>query len=115
MIPGSTTEQIIEGIPKENKLAAIWALPPQRQKDRCAIARAGRQGAVAISAPEIASSTKLSRFPVANQGFLGFLMVDICQECHSLRLAPQRRHMAHQGLFPCDAPGKPSSWDQGGA
>ena len=37
------------------------ALPPKRQRGRCATdrARAGRQGAAAISAPETASSTKL--------------------------------------------------------
>ena len=35
------------------------ALPPWRQRGRCAIARARRQGAAAILAPETASSTKL--------------------------------------------------------
>jgi len=33
--------------------------------------------------------------PVANHIFLGSWMVDTCQEGHSLRSAPQRRHMAH--------------------
>ena len=36
-----------------------------------------------------------SRLPVANQVFLGSRTVDICQECHSQRSAPQKRHMAH--------------------
>ena len=54
------------------------------------------------------------RFPVANHVFLGSWMVDICQECHSLRSAPQKRHMAHLGLCSCGTPGKPSSRDQGG-
>ena len=35
-----------------------------------------------------------SRLPVANQVFLGSWMVDICQEGHSQRSAPQRRYMA---------------------
>ena len=35
------------------------ALPPLRQRGRCATARARRQGAAAIPAPETASSTKL--------------------------------------------------------
>ena len=37
-------------------------------------------------------SPRDSRLPVANQVFLGSWMVDICQEDHSLRSAPQRRH-----------------------
>ena len=39
----------------------------------------------------------VSRFPVANHVFLGSWTVDICQECCSLRSAPQRRHTAHLG------------------
>ena len=65
------------------------ALPPQRQRGRCAIARSGRQGAAAISDPETASFTKL--WAVANHIFLGSLMVHTGQECHSLRSAPQKR------------------------
>ena len=34
----------------------------------------------------------VSKFPVANRVFLGSWMVDICQEDHSLRSPPQRRH-----------------------
>ena len=37
----------------------------------------------------------VSRLPVANQVFLGSWTVDIHQEGHRQRLAPQRRHMAH--------------------
>ena len=37
----------------------------------------------------------VSRLPVANQVFLGSWTVDIFQEGHSQRSAPQRRHMAH--------------------
>ena len=33
-----------------------------------------------------------SRLPVANQDFLGFWAVDICQEGHSQRSAPQETH-----------------------
>ena len=35
------------------------ALPPQRQRGRCTRARAGRQGATAIWAPETEASAKL--------------------------------------------------------
>ena len=35
------------------------------------------------------------RLPVANQVFPGSWLVDIFQEGHSQRSAPQRRHMAH--------------------
>ena len=48
------------------------------------------------------------RLLVANQDFLGFWTVDIHQEGHSHRSAPQKRHR-----HPL-SPRKPSSWDQGG-
>ena len=53
----------------------------------------------------------VSRLRVDNDVFLGSSMVHICQECHSLRLAPQRRHMAHLGLCPHGAPRKLSHQD----
>ena len=56
----------------------------------------------------------VSRLPVANQDFLGFWMVDIHQEGHSQRSAPQRRHMAHLRRHSHCAHRKPSSWDRGG-
>ena len=40
----------------------------------------------------------VSWLPVANLIFLGLWTIDICQGCHSLRSAPQRRHMVHLGL-----------------
>ena len=64
--------------------------PPWRQRDRWATARDGRQGAVAISAPETTSPAKLW----ANHVFLGSRMVCISQESHSLSPATLRRHMA---------------------
>ena len=36
----------------------------------------------------------VSRLPVANHVFLGSWTVDIYQECHRLRSAPQRRYRA---------------------
>ena len=47
------------------------------------------------SSPWEASSTKLQAGFIANQGFLGFWMVNIPQEGHSQRSAPQKRHTAH--------------------
>ena len=62
----------------------------------CVTVRAGRQGAAAILAPETGFLHQtVSRLPIANHVLLGSWMVDICQEGHSLRWAPQRRHMAH--------------------
>ena len=55
-----------------------------------------------------------SRLSVANQVFLGSWMVDIHQEGHSQRSAPQSRHTAHLRQHSCCAPRKPSGWDWGG-
>ena len=56
----------------------------------------------------------VSRFPVANQVFLGSWMVDNRQEGHSQRSAPQRRHMAHLRWCSYCTPRKLSDWDCGG-
>ena len=56
----------------------------------------------------------VSRLPVANQVFLWSWMVDICQEGHSQRSAPQRRHMAHLRQCSHCTPSKLSCWDWGG-
>ena len=56
----------------------------------------------------------VSRLSVANQVFLGSWMVDIHQEGHSQRSAPQSRHTAHLRQHSCCAPRKPSGWDWGG-
>ena len=56
----------------------------------------------------------MSRLPVANQVFLGLWAVDIPQEGHSQRSAPQRRYMAHLRRCSRCAPRKLSGWDQGG-
>ena len=56
----------------------------------------------------------VSRLPIANQVFLGFWTVDICQEGHSLSSGPQRRHMEHVRWCSCGAPRKLSGWDLGG-
>jgi len=41
-------------------------------------------------------------------------MVDIHQEGHCQRSAPQKRHMAHLRWCSCCTPRKPSSWDHEG-
>ena len=56
----------------------------------------------------------VSRLPVTNQVFLGSWMVDIHQEVHSQRSAPQRRHMAHLRRCSHGALRKPRGWDRGG-
>ena len=99
----------------KGELAGCIQAPPHcwRQSSRQATARVGRQGA--ISAPEtgILHQT-VSRLPVANQVFLESYEVDIYQEGHGLRSAPQRRHMAHLRWRSCCAPRKQSGWDWGG-
>ena len=52
-----------------------------------------------------------SRLPAANQVFLGSWMVDICQEGHSQKSAPQKRYTAHLRWHTCCAPRKPNGWD----
>lgn len=56
----------------------------------------------------------VSRLPVTNYISLGSWMVYIGQECHSLRQASLRRHMAHPGLH-SGAPVSLSSLDLGPA
>ena len=56
----------------------------------------------------------VSRLPVANQMFLGTWTVDMHQEGHSQRSAPQRRHTAHLRWCSHCTPRKRSSWDRGG-
>ena len=87
---------------------------PQRQRGRCVTARAGRQGAAVISAPEtgILHQT-VNRLPVANHIFPGCWMADICQEGHNLRSAPQSRHTAHLRWCSRGPPGKLSGLDRG--
>ena len=56
----------------------------------------------------------VSRLPVANQVFLGSWTVDIHQEGHSQRSAPQKRYTAHLRRCSRCTPRKPSGWDGGG-
>ena len=64
--------------------------------------------------PREASSTKLQAAFVANQNFLGFWMVHICQEGRSQRSAPQKIHTIHLRRCALCTPRKPSGWDGGG-
>ena len=73
--------------------------------------RAERQVAATISAPETSFHQTVRRLPVANHIFLGSWMVHICQECHSLRSAPQRRHTIHLGWCLCSTLRKLSGQD----
>ena len=84
--------------------------PPLEAERQACDSQSLKEGA--ISAPEtgILHQT-VSRLPVANHIFLGSWMVNICQEGHSLRSAPQRRHTAHLRQCSRCAPRKPSCWD----
>ena len=61
-----------------------------------------------------ASSTKLQAGFIANQDFLEFWMVNIHQEGHNQRAAPQKTHTAHLRRCTGCTPGKLSGWDGGG-
>ena len=95
----SLTHSQNKGLSKYQRRASPLCTGPSpcwRQRDRCATARARRQGAAPIMAPETGIFHQtVSRLPVAIHVFLGLWMVDICQEGHCLRSASQRRHTAH--------------------
>ena len=63
--------------------------------------------------PREASSTKLQAGFIANQDCLGFWTVDIRQEGHSQRSAPEKRHTAHLRRRTGCIPRKPSHRDRG--
>ena len=59
------------------------------------------EGKGANSAPEKATPTKLQTgFQSLAKDFLRFLMVDIHQEGHSQKSAPQKRHKVHPTSAP---------------
>ena len=100
----------------KGELACCIQAPPrprQRQRGRWRTARAVRQGAISDPETSILHQT-VRRIAVANHVFLGFWRADICQEGHSLRSAPQRRHIAHLRQCSHGTPGKLSGGDQGG-
>ena len=90
----------------------IGPSPHQRHRGRRVTARAIRRGAT--SARDGILHQTVSRLPVANQIFLGFWTVDICQEDHTQRSDVQRRHTAHLRWCSHSAPRKLSGWDQQG-
>ena len=107
-----------KGLSKYQRTASwLWTGPSpphrQRQRGRCATARARRQGAISPPETGILHQT-VSRLPVASHIFMASWMVDICQEGYSLRSAPQRRHTAHLRQCSHSTPRKPSGHDQGG-
>ena len=85
-------------IPKESSCMPFRALPPWRQRGRCATAREKASGRYYLGPRDHSFHQTVRRLPVANHIFLASWMVHICQECHSLRSAPQSRHTVHLGL-----------------
>ena len=71
-------------------------------------------GAIAFSARDSILCQTVSRLPVVNQVFLGSWAVDVHQEGHSQRSAPQKRHTAHPRRWAGFTPRKSSSRDGGG-
>ena len=96
-----------KGLSRDSQL---WTDPSSVGDRQVGAARAGREQ----SWLQRGISTKLKAGFIANQDFLGFWMVDIHQEGHSQRSAPQKRHTAHLRRCTHCAPRKLSGWDGGG-
>ena len=99
-------------MPKESQPAVDWPLPPMEAERQAGDSQSWKARGN-LGPRDVILHQTMSRFPVANQVFLGSWMVDICQEGHSLRSAPQRRHKEHQRQCSHGTPGKPSGWDWG--
>ena len=97
---------------REYQKRAGWPIPPARGRETSGQQPESEGEGQSWPQRRILHQT-VSRLPVANQDFLRSWMVDILQEGHSQRSAPQRRHMAHLRQHSCSAPRKPSCWDQG--
>ena len=98
---------------RQRRASWLWTgpSPRQRQGGRWGAARAGKGQSRPLDG--ILYQT-VSKLPVANQDFLGFWMVGICQEGHSRRSAPQKRHTAQLRRARLLPPRKLSGWDRGG-
>ena len=90
-----------------------WPIPPPEAERQAGDSQSQKARGNLSPRDSILHQT-VSRLPVANQVFLGSWMVDIHQEGHSQRSAPQKRHTAHLRWHSRYAPRKPSSWDWGG-
>ena len=95
----------------QRRASQLWICPPLLEAERQA-GDSQRWKARGYRGPRdgILHQT-LSRLPVANHVFLGSWTVDVCQERHSLRSAPQRRHTVHLRQCSCGTPR--SGQDQG--
>ena len=71
-----------------------WPIPPPEAERQAGDSQSQKARGNLSPRDSILHQT-VSRLPVANQVFLGSWMVDICQEGHSQRSAPQRKQMAH--------------------
>ena len=99
MTPGALTEQSIERIPKESNPDAIYGPPsPEAEREMYDSQSQKARGCCHLGPRYCIFLPTLSRMPVSNHIFLGSWMLHICQECHSLRSASQRRHTAHLRL-----------------
>ena len=100
--PGTLTEQRIEQIPKEHKPVAIQGPPsPEAERQACDRQSWKARGCCNLGPRDCIFYQTVSRLEVANHVFLGYWTVHICQECHNLRSAPQRRYVAHLRLSQC--------------
>ena len=99
------TEQRIEQIAEESKTAAREG-PSYAEAERqlCNSQNHKARGCCNLGSRDCIFHQTMSRLPIDNHVFLGSWTVDICQECHSLRSAPQRRHTAHPTLCPKGTP-----------
>jgi len=105
---GVLTEQGIEQIPKESPPS------PEAEKQTCDSQSRKTRGCCNLGPSDCILHQTVSRVPVANLLFLSTLTVDICEDCHNLRSAPKRRHMAHLEFCSHSTSGKPSGGDWAG-
>ena len=87
---------------------------PEAERQACNSQSWKARGCYNLDPRDYIFQQTVSKLSVANHVFLGSWTVDICQECHSLRSASQRRHMAQVRWCSHSTPRKPSNWDQGG-
>ena len=93
-----------------NRANQLWTSTSPTRDRHVRAARAGR-GKLQPQRSIIYQTVSRLR---ANQDFLGFWTVDIHQEGHSQRSAPQKRHTAHLRRWASCTPRKPSGRNGGG-
>ena len=114
MIPGWGDRIPHVSQPKIQDMKQAKSSSPEAERQTCDDQNQKARGCYNLGPRDHIFHQTVSRLLVANHVFLGSWRVDICQECHSLRSATQRKHTAQLGLCSHSAPGKSSVRDLGG-